>query len=747
MISMGYQIRRLRLQKRTSINSISHFHKEKEMADFRKWLLAFAVVALLFCTGTANAQFNQGQTAFTCIANAGTPVIVRVEGITELVGDLLLQCTGGAPTPRGSQIPVSNVQLTLNTNITSRLIGGGYIDALLLLDDPYPTNTNPGSVPISVLTPPPNNNPGSVTIPTNSPAQRVCRSNLTPIPGQCNYLTGTFDGPSGVSTAYGSANSPYYINNVVNNGNTGGLPSTIYVARQSAANIVTWLGVPVDAPGTQGVHIIRITNVRANACQLGLSSTLIPTQIVGFVQITGAPFITINNPQQTLAYIQQGLIVAGQNTGVQQCTNLNVGNGVGGNFFGGSTIGVGVTAINLREGFAQSFKRRQYSPDASISDLNYGRLPQNVPGYAYNTESAFMPSEDGTNPAPGNNFNAGLANAGTRFLLRFNNIGTGVRLLLPAWVVLTTDNATGAGQPTPPSAIGGWTGGFLQLIGTSDLQGNVGSFTNQFVPTGSFSNSNLFFSSGPFKGPGAVAPFSNAVEVTGITGGSVAAVYEVVNSDPSAVEQANIPVGVAFTSNTANNLPTPGQTTVNASFAPLSTVNTASSSDPIPRFCDRSTPQNTFRIDVCVCNLLFPFVTQAPGFDTGIAIANTTTDPYGTTPQTGPVDMYFYGQVTGGGALPAALQHQTTTGNVPSGQVMTWTTFGGAGAFAAGLQPTPGFTGYMIAIAKFQYCHAFAFISDLGAQRLAEGYLAIQLDIYGGTGLNRTGVVGEVQAH
>ncbi len=48
---------RLRLKKRTSINSISIFHKEKEMADFRKWLLAFAVVALLLGMGTsASAQ-------------------------------------------------------------------------------------------------------------------------------------------------------------------------------------------------------------------------------------------------------------------------------------------------------------------------------------------------------------------------------------------------------------------------------------------------------------------------------------------------------------------------------------------------------------------------------------------------------------------------------------------------------------------------------------------------------------------
>ena len=71
------------------------------MADFRKWLLAFAVVALLLGAGTANAQPGLQQAGFTCTANAGTPVIVRVEGITELVGDLLLQCVGGQPTPKG----------------------------------------------------------------------------------------------------------------------------------------------------------------------------------------------------------------------------------------------------------------------------------------------------------------------------------------------------------------------------------------------------------------------------------------------------------------------------------------------------------------------------------------------------------------------------------------------------------------------------------------------------------------------
>jgi len=635
MISMQLGIRRLRLEKRTSINSISHFHKEKEMADFRKWLLAFAVVALVLGAGTANAQPGFNPAAFTCTANAGTPVIVRVEGITELVGDLLLQCVGGNPTPKGQPVPVTNLRLTLNTNITSRLLGSGFIDALLLIDEPYPndsaapqnTHPGPGDANTGIV--------GNITVPQNSPYQALCASRTSPAgPGACNYLLGNYTGA--LSTAYGSPADPYIQANQTAQ-NAAVVASTVYEAQQISANAVEWDGIPIDAPGTTGNRVIRLTNVRANACQLGLSSTLIPTQIVGFVSITGAPFFTINNPQQTLAYIQQGLIVGGQNTALQQCVNLNTGAGSagGGNISGSGNTIVAVTNVNVKEGFAQSFKKQQFSPDASISGYTtfpfYNIAAQNIPGYAYNTESSFEPTgTDGKTPL---NSSLGAASFGTRILLRFSNVGTGANVILPQVVPLTISNGASGGNPIPPSAIGGWTGGYLVLIGTSDLQGNIGTFTNQFSGVNSFSNSAFFFSSGPFKGLGAVTPFFNAFSLTPVAG-TAAAVYEVVNSDPSATEQANIPVGVSFVSNTANNLPTPGQATVNASFAPLSTDNTASSSDYIPRFCDRSTAQNTFNIQICVCDLLFPFITQAPGFDTGIAIANTTTDPYGTTPQT-----------------------------------------------------------------------------------------------------------------
>ncbi len=109
------------------------------MVDFRKWLLAFAAAALMLGLGTS--AYAQGATAFVCQATAGNPHIVRAEGVTELVGDLVLNCTGGAPTAYDVPIPLSTVQISLNTNVTSRLTGGGFSDgnvteALLTVDEP-----------------------------------------------------------------------------------------------------------------------------------------------------------------------------------------------------------------------------------------------------------------------------------------------------------------------------------------------------------------------------------------------------------------------------------------------------------------------------------------------------------------------------------------------------------------------------------------------------------------------------------
>ena len=66
--------------------------------------------------------------------------------------------------------------------------------------------------------------------------------------------------------------------------------------------------------------------------------------------------------------------------------------------------------------------------------------------------------------------------------------------------------------------------------------------------------------------------------------------------------------------------------TVAGNFAPFyaasSNANQASSTLPIPRFVDNPISRADFGITQCVTNLLFPFVTNQAGFDTGIAISN-----------------------------------------------------------------------------------------------------------------------------
>jgi len=141
----------------------------------------------------------------------------------------------------------------------------------------------------------------------------------------------------------------------------------------------------------------------------------------------------------------------------------------------------------------------------------------------------------------------------------------------------------------------------------------------------------------------------------------------------------------------------------------------ASSTLTIPRFADTSTARALFTINLCQTLLLYPFVTNQQGFDTGISIANTTTDPIGTSPQAGICKLSWY---DGTGKFPATGITGTDLTKEPS--VATGTV---AVNLASAL--APNFQGYMFAQCNFQLAHGFAFISDLGARNLAMGYLAL----------------------
>lgn len=109
-------------------------------------------------------------------------------------------------------------------------------------------------------------------------------------------------------------------------------------------------------------------------------------------------------------------------------------------------------------------------------------------------------------------------------------------------------------------------------------------------------------------------------------------------------------------------------------------------------------------------NLLYTFVTNTAGFDTGLSVSNTASDPFGTVAPPCPGNvcqctLNFYGS---NAPMPV------NTGSLPPGT--TYTTLASTSA--------PGFQGYVIAACNFPFAHGFAFISDLGARNLAMGYVS-----------------------
>jgi len=573
------------------------------MVDFRKWFPALAVVALAFgAASTANAQ---QVAAFSCVGNAGVPPIVRAEGLTELVGDLVLNCTGGTPTAAGSPVPQANVQIFLNTNVTSRLVSDPWSEALLMIDEP------------------------------GAAAQRYCSVN-----GGCAI--------TGVGAAAGSDGIVDGVDYDQTSGSGGTVPN-VYQGRNAGANSIVWLGVPIDPPGTNATRVIRITNIRANANQLGVSSTLIPTQIVMFVSVTGTTSVPINNPQQTVAFIQPGLSFSTRQAvnSYLQCVSFNSAaatdsskaliNGMG-------------TIVRFSEGFASAFKRRNAAAYVD-GDTSPTPVDQNVPGAIYNTETGFLNQTPSivTGSSANGLAAAGLADHGTRLMARFANVPAGVVLYASLYPVATCSDCGPSSRPAITAVRAATTSTLtMARLVTTDANGG-GSFSRV---TGTNTSS--------FDGGAATAPIA-------LNNGAGMAVWEVLQADPLTSQTYEFGVGVSYVANTSNNLPGLGSATVAGSFAPLSTVTTQSASAPLPRFADTSSARTIFTISACTTNILFVFLTNQAGFDSGIAISNTSVDPFGTAPQSGPCKLNYYGETTGGGAAPAAQ----TSAVVPAGKQLT----------------------------------------------------------------------------
>jgi len=328
------------------------------------------------------------------------------------------------------------------------------------------------------------------------------------------------------------------------------------------------------------------------------------------------------------------------------------------------------TSINLEEGFATAFKTIGF--------------PTFTPGNTQ-TESGYY--------APDSNNGAGASQA-TRFILTFYNIPSGVTVTVPKEIDHADFLVDGGGAAIPNPNI---TGDELKLVLITGVDSDGAGI-------------------GDDAGDGEVS----------LSSGFGVAVYEVRDADPFRIENCDVEIWFDWETDTENDLPAVGSGQMSASFAPLSTVFVADDGAPEPRFLDTSgDPATIITIARCTTTLLFPFVTNQAGFDTGLAISNTSKDWLGTQPQQGSCTIHYHGSRTGGGAAPL---DQMSTPIAAGGQLIFTLSSGNA---AQNIDGAFEFQGYIIAQCEFQYGHGFAFITDGfgGIPALAQGYLALVIPV------------------
>ena len=315
--------------------------------------------------------------------------------------------------------------------------------------------------------------------------------------------------------------------------------------------------------------------------------------------------------------------------------------------------------LQFSERFPTAFRRQASSVPGESQDV-LGSITQTESGFYKAAATANWPErlQNGSPAAGSARGTIGLADHGTRLMARFTNVPNGVEIRVP---------------------------------------GNVAVFPlHSEIASG-------------------VAELVDGGTQVSITGGSGQAVWEITETDTTESERVRIPVTAVYRAGQASL----GTAFMAGGLAPVSTVSTAAgSTTPIPRFLDLPRGEPMLTILVCRTNILFPFVSNRSGFDTGIAIVNTSKDPFGGPSRSGSCMIGFHGEHAG---EPVSLRYPSPV--IGGGEHLVWSLSSG-GAVPA----TPGFQGYLIAACDFQYAHGFAWITETASRRLAMGYLGLVLD-------------------
>ena len=182
-------------------------------------------------------------------------------------------------------------------------------------------------------------------------------------------------------------------------------------------------------------------------------------------------------------------------------------------------------------------------------------------------------------------------------------------------------------------------------------------------------------------------------------------------SDQSTVEELDLDMVLAkLTGSSAPSLPlTPASISVTADVEPVGTVPSSGAASDRPAFI--SDPMDggvVVQIVSSSTSLLFAFATWQPslGFDSGVAIANTSEDRYtvgSATASSGTIAFHLF---PADGSTGVTWETPASTAAGATYQALVSEIAGGAGLTS--------FTGYIIAVCNFTHAHGEGFVLDAG---------------------------------
>lgn len=257
----------------------------------------FVRAIVLFSLSTAIVAAQQ------CAVQAGGTPSVRSNGQAELVGDVIIACTGGTPVQAPHVIPATDITLRFNVPVTSKVIAPGATEALMFYNDPAPAAQHPCTV------------------------------------GACTNHAGVPFGPG--------ANEN----------------KNVFAARTGTNNReIIFVDTPVDY-SSSGITLIRLTNLRVDASALGVGpggQATIEVSITSTVSGADGSTYPLTNPDVVLGVATNPAIVTPLDGAL-----LTLGTNIGLNDPVSSTTPL-TARYRFRESFPSAFKKRSSSNDPAV---------------------------------------------------------------------------------------------------------------------------------------------------------------------------------------------------------------------------------------------------------------------------------------------------------------------------------------------------------------------------------------------